>query len=200
LPSRVGTPDFSKAVSAVLRVEMLSAAVPPDVDIETMRAKFRACLHAAQFYDGGGDFAVFYEETVRIVDDGVELGRAATQSWNERLSKSAPKVADLETVVGRVEVADAHSQALANAAAGLGGTREPRHASALPQQHVEDGRGSRGAFAVDPSSAPTRGQKHSPDEQEDKSEKPRFTGAFQVVARERNAGCIPRYHWVSNGA
>jgi len=42
-----------------------------------------------------------------------------------------------------------------------------------------------------------RGQNRS---RRGKKTREKFIGAFQVVARGRNAGCIPRYHWSLSGA
>jgi uncharacterized protein (DUF433 family) len=90
----------------------------------------------------------------------------------------------------------AYSQALANAgtSAQQGSRRSPLacHASLdahQPEQHREDGEGPGGCFAEHPSSAPTRGQNPSSRNREHKREKPRFAGAFQVVARGRFVRC-----------
>lgn len=90
---------------------------------------------------------------------------------------------------GRVSAAGVHP----------GRSRESRHVSAILEQHRQDGGGPGRSFAGDSSAAPTRGQNPSRKCREDKSEKPRFTGAFQVVARGRNVGWIPRYYWILKG-
>jgi hypothetical protein len=82
--------------------------------------------------------------------------------------------------------------------AGDGRACEPRRSPALPQQHREDGARAGGCFTEHSGSATARG-KTSEKVEEHKSKKPRFCRGFSSVARGRNAGCIPRYHWGLNG-
>jgi hypothetical protein len=95
-------PIFADAVSSVLNLEMLSAAAPPEVDLDAMRSKFKAGLHNMQFATGNRSvgasgeqvrpFDDFYSSVSNMLDDAIDLGKAAITNWNATLWDTASKI------------------------------------------------------------------------------------------------------------